>query len=227
MKPMVSMLLQFVNIRVILYVEGVGMRKTKAATDETRQAILAAALRVFSRRGYAATRLDDIGQEAGVTRGAVYWHFKTKAELYTAIVSEAYAQLDTVLTTAWQNAPTFTESVRQVILSYFQHVQENSTFRAALEISLFKTEATEELAEGFHQKQVGIRESLAGLRQLIINGQQNGEFRLNLHPEWAALSCLSLLHGVVELWLVDVSAFSLTDAAPELAALFLQSIIVR
>ena len=203
------------------------MRKTKAATNETRQAIIAAALHVFSQRGYAATRLDDIGQEAGVTRGAVYWHFKTKAELYTVILSEAYAQLDAILTTAWQNAPTFTEGVRRVILSYFQHAQENSTFRAALEMSLFKTELTEELVEGLHQKQMGIRESIAGLRQLIISGQEAGEFRRTFNPEWVALSCLSLLHGTVELWLVDTSAFSLSDAAPDLAALFLQSITVH
>ena len=203
------------------------MRKTKAATDETRQAIVAAALHVFSQRGYTATRLDDIGQAAGVTRGAVYWHFKSKAELYTTIISEAYAQLDTVLTAAWQHVPTFTEGVQRLILAYFQHVQENSTFRAALEMSLFKTEITEELAEGFHQKQVGVRENLAGLRQLIVDGQEAGEFRRDLNPAWAALSCLSLLHGAVELWLVDTSAFSLGDAAPDLAALFLQSIIVR
>src|SRR5579859_6422523 len=178
------------------------MRKTKTATDETRQTILAAALRVFSQRGYTATRLDDIGQAAGMTRGAVYWHFKTKAELYTAIMSEAYAQLDTLLTAAWQNAPTCTESIRRLILAYFQHAQENSTFRAALEMSLFKTEVTEELAEGLRQKQLGVRESLAGLRQIIIQGQEAGEFRRDLHPEWAALSCLSLLHGALELWLV-------------------------
>ena len=203
------------------------MRKTKAATDETRQAIVAAALQVFSQRGYTATRLDDIGQAAGVTRGAVYWHFKSKAELYTAILSEAYAHLDTVLTTAWQQAPTFTEGLRRLILAYFQHIQENSTFRAALEISLFKTELTEELAEGRHQKQVGVNASLAGLRQLISSGREAGEFRRDLNPAWAALSCLSLLHGTVELWLVDDQAFALSDAAPALAELFLRSIVVR
>ncbi len=203
------------------------MRKTKAATDETRQTIVAAALQVFSQRGYTATRLDDIGQAAGVTRGAVYWHFKSKAELYNTILSEAYAQLDTALTTAWQQAPTSTEGLRRLILAYFQHVQENSTFRAALEISLFKTELTEELAEGRHQKQVGMNTSLAGLRQLIISGQEAGEFRRDLNPAWAALSCLSLLQGAIELWFVDDRAFSLSDAAPELAALFLQSIVVR
>jgi TetR/AcrR family acrAB operon transcriptional repressor len=208
-----------------MYLEGV-MRKTKAATDETRQAILAAALQVFSQRGYAATRLDDVGLAAGVTRGAVYWHFKTKAELYTVIVSEAYAQLDAVLTAAWQNASTFTERVRRLIEGYFQYAQENVAFRAVLEISLFKTEVTEELAEGLRQKKAGVRASLAGLSQLISGGQMAGEFRRDLNPERAALSCLSLLYGTVELWLVDDTAFSLGEAASDLAALFLQSILV-
>ncbi len=57
------------------------MRKTKEEAAETRQALLRAALAVFSRQGYAATRLEDVAHEAGVTRGAIYWHFKSKADL--------------------------------------------------------------------------------------------------------------------------------------------------
>lgn len=57
-------------------------RKTKKQAQETRQQILDTALRVFSEHGVSATSLSDIATAAGVTRGAIYWHFKNKAEIF-------------------------------------------------------------------------------------------------------------------------------------------------
>ena len=51
------------------------MRRTKEEAEQTRRALLDAGLRVFSRQGYAAIKLEDIAREAAVTRGAIYWHF--------------------------------------------------------------------------------------------------------------------------------------------------------
>jgi AcrR family transcriptional regulator len=61
------------------------MRKTKEEAEITRQNLLKAALVVFSRRGYNATRLEDIADEAGVTRGALYHHFGDKESLFLAV----------------------------------------------------------------------------------------------------------------------------------------------
>ena len=51
------------------------MKKTKEEAEITKESILQAALEVFSKNGYAASRMIDIAKEAGVTRGAIYWHF--------------------------------------------------------------------------------------------------------------------------------------------------------
>ena len=50
-------------------------RKTKNEAQETRKTILYAAMQVLLTRGIARTQLADIAREAGVTRGAIYWHF--------------------------------------------------------------------------------------------------------------------------------------------------------
>ena len=68
------------------------MRRTKEDAALTRETVLDAALAVFSRQGYAATTLDHIAQEAGVTRGAIYWHFGGKAELYNTLLEERFAR---------------------------------------------------------------------------------------------------------------------------------------
>jgi len=69
------------------------MRRTKADAAKTRENLLNAGLRVFRQKGYSATRLEDIAQEAGLTRGAIYWHFGNKLELYRALVEECTAKI--------------------------------------------------------------------------------------------------------------------------------------
>ena len=63
-------------------------RRTREEAEETRSAILEAALDLFSERGYCATSFGDIADRIGMTRGAVYWHFREKAELLAALVNE-------------------------------------------------------------------------------------------------------------------------------------------
>ena len=66
-------------------------RRTRAAREEGREgreALLAAALRVFARRGYRHAGVDEIAAEAGYSKGAIYWHFSGKAELLMALVEE-------------------------------------------------------------------------------------------------------------------------------------------
>src|SRR5437879_13426983 len=62
-----------------------GILSETPAPDE-QQAILEAALRVYARAGVSAATLDDIAAEAGVTRGALLWHFHTKDDLLMAII---------------------------------------------------------------------------------------------------------------------------------------------
>ena len=61
------------------------VRKTKEDTEQTYTALLDAAERVFKDKGVAAATLNDIAGAAGMTRGAIYWHFKDKEELFDAL----------------------------------------------------------------------------------------------------------------------------------------------
>ena len=63
-------------------------RKTKIDTEQTRTQIIAAARKVFAERGVSRTTFAQIAAEAGVTRGAIYWHFKNKPELFFAVMEQ-------------------------------------------------------------------------------------------------------------------------------------------
>ena len=73
------------------------MRRTKEEAEATRAKLLKTALSVFSAKGYAATTLDDVAKAAKVTRGAIYWHFKSKADLYNTLIQELSARGATVV----------------------------------------------------------------------------------------------------------------------------------
>ncbi len=68
-------------------------RKTKLQALETRQQILNAAIWEFSARGVASTSLTDIANAAGVSRGAIYWHFKNKVELFNGVWEQCESQI--------------------------------------------------------------------------------------------------------------------------------------
>ena len=70
------------------------VRRTKQEALETREKLLDAAETLFQREGVSRTSLQQIAQEAGVTRGAVYWHFKDKAELFDAMMRRATMPLE-------------------------------------------------------------------------------------------------------------------------------------
>lgn len=63
-------------------------RKCKEDAEKTRQAVLEAALDVFSEKGYAKATFDEIAARAGFTKGAVYWYFRNKADLVSALIVE-------------------------------------------------------------------------------------------------------------------------------------------
>ena len=79
-------------------------RKTKEEARETRNRILDAAEQVFQRQGVSRTSLADIAGEARVTRGAIYWHFKNKADLYDAMIKRvlAPATILSILSAIWR-----------------------------------------------------------------------------------------------------------------------------
>jgi len=69
---------------------GPGQRLRRAAR---REQILAAATRAFARGGFAATNLDDVAAEAGISRVILYRHFESKTDLYRAVLERAVARL--------------------------------------------------------------------------------------------------------------------------------------
>ena len=67
-------------------------RRTKAEAEQTRQKILKAALDVFVEKGYERATFEDVAARIGLSKGAIYWHFKNKSDLFTEVVADMTAK---------------------------------------------------------------------------------------------------------------------------------------
>ena len=69
------------------------MRRTKSEAEQTRNSTLDAALTLFDEQGYTQTTLSSVARQAGVTRGAIYWHFENKDEILIALAQAQFHDL--------------------------------------------------------------------------------------------------------------------------------------
>ncbi len=201
------------------------VRRTKEEAEGTRQALLKAALAVFSHQGYAATRLEDIAAEAGVTRGAIYHHFGSKPELYTEMVVEYSKPLMQIVEDALAASGTTTEFLRRIFIDMCGAMEDDAELRAIQEISTTKTEMTPELAEGIYTKLNSIEQQVSSLTEGIAEAIAQGEFRAEHDPEDVARAYFSYLNGYMLLWLLDQSAFSIKARAPQMIDIFLRGLL--
>ena len=128
------------------------MRRTKEEAAITREQLLKKALAVFSKKGYAATTLEDIAREAEVTRGAIYWHFGSKAELYNTLIREYSDRGSTIMQEAAAEGGTLLDILRRIFVQQLQAIEEDPALRALMELQLFKTGLVPELEEGRKQQ---------------------------------------------------------------------------
>lgn len=200
------------------------MRRTKEEAAVTRTRLLEAALQSFHTKGYAATTLDDVARQAGITRGAIQWHFGNKAELYNALIRESYQEAATAFKEIYSFKGTPLQKLRLTLIKWLSYTEEDTKFRTMLELTMLKTEVSPELAEGMQEKIQGNQTTISSFAALIRQGIEAGEVRPDVQPEVAATAALGLINGVTSLWLIDPAAFSLRDTAQETVDLFLRGI---
>ena len=208
------------------------MRRTKEEAEVTKQRLLKAALEVFSRKGYADTRLEDIAAEAGVTRGAIYHHFGNnsnqfngKAELYNTLITEAYARINPLMQEAISGGSNTLDTLKRLMVMTLEFTATDPEFRAISELTLFKTAIVPELEEGMQRKIQGTHVLVNYIESLVETGIKAHEIRETVIARDVALALIGLQNGLLALWLLDTSLFSLKDRAEALADLFLGGIV--
>lgn len=200
------------------------MRRTKEEAAATRAALLKAALNLFSSKGYAATSIDDISQAAKLTRGALYHHFQSKADLYNTLVEEVSARGANIVQESVAEGGTFTEILKRIFIRQLTYIEENKEARAVMELALFKTGAHPELQAGRERQIQGGKAMIDGIAQAMQVGLSSGELRNDISPKEMALSFLAFQNGVIQLWLASPKSFSLKGSAETFADVLIQGL---
>jgi AcrR family transcriptional regulator len=92
------------------------MRKTQHDTEISIERILLAAEEVFCQRGFAAARMDDIAGKAGMTKGAIFWHFESKAGLLKALCKRAVNRLREIFNEEFSTSAPIMDKCRKILV---------------------------------------------------------------------------------------------------------------
>ena len=208
------------------------MRRTKEEAGRTRKAILNASLKVFSTKGYARSRLEDVAKEAGVTRGAIYWHFDNKANLYSSAVIESVSGYRERLTDILQSDLSPLTKIRTLMKEWLITLEEDEAYRTLVEMTLTKTEFDEQVLEGVKDWFGFVDRVQQAIVDLVREGIDAGEIDSRADPELAALALISYLNGIEETWFIQSmsngeSRFSPARMADDFVEFILRGITKR
>jgi TetR/AcrR family transcriptional regulator, acrAB operon repressor len=185
-------------------------RRTKAEAEATRSRILDAAEQVFHAQGVAGTSLQQIAQVAGVTRGAIYWHFKDKADVFDAMFERVRLPIElgqARLRGDETSSPL--QEVRLRMLDILSRVAQDAQLQRVLDIATCKIEYVGELAP-VRLRRLKARQSYQlELTQTLRRGQRQGEVVAQPAAAQLAIGVHALLDGLVQNWLLDPAAFDL------------------
>ncbi|WP_369310263.1 multidrug efflux transporter transcriptional repressor AcrR [Providencia rettgeri] len=187
-------------------------RKTKQQAEKTRQEIIEAAIKTFSERGVSATSLADIAQAAGVTRGAIYWHFKNKVDLFYQACEfgdNQIIQAEEYYRSKYTNDPL--SILRELLVFILTDFIDNPKNRALIEIVFSKCELVGEMAELVEFKRTNYAASQCRIVDILQTCIDAGQLPPDLNVECAAIMIRSLVSGLLENWLLQSDDFNINQ----------------
>lgn len=201
------------------------MRRTKEEAEITKQNLLKAALEVFSRKGYAATRVEDIAKQANVTTGAIYHHFGGKSDLYIALIEVYSARANQIFQQIIDEGGSPAAVLRRLLVRLFEYAEEDKEYIAVVKLFLNTNDASSELVIINQQVLESRRALVQFFTGLIQTGLDDGEFHPWVSPENTALALLGFINGMGLIWLQDPESFSIKERAEDLVDSFLSGIV--
>jgi len=183
------------------------VRKTKEDAELTRQRILDAARSVFLKRGVSKSTLEHIASEANVTRGAVYWHFENKTEIFHAIREQVFLPLidsiDDTLSPAIKNIENPLNQIEASLSNTINQLNDNQQMREIYEIMMIKCEYVDEFATVLHQMMNNCTCIVEKLEAAYMRAKEQDMLSTKLSPRALALDTHLFFGGLLHMWVKD------------------------
>jgi TetR/AcrR family acrAB operon transcriptional repressor len=198
------------------------VRKTKEDAQATRNRILDAAVELFGSQGVSRTSLNDIARHAGMTRGAIYWHFENKVDLFSAMIRRIVCPL---LMKSEESAQLVERDplgfLRASAEDFLSKLVCDASFRQVFEIFWHKCEYVGDMALLRHQHLDEGETHIDIIERAFCLAQEKNQIDTRLTPRQATIGLVSLMDGLVFNWTKNPQLFSLeTYGLPILETFF-------
>ena len=191
------------------------VRRTKQEAQATRSRILDTAELVFEQRGVSGTSLHEIAKAAGLTRGAIYWHFKDKAHLFNAMMERATMPLEEGGVCGFGVADQTLEEMRRGLRELLKRIVADPQMRRVFEIATHKVEYVGELL-AVRERHLRVRnECLVDMDRALEAAIRRGELGRRMPARAAAIGLHALLDGLIRNWTLDPSGFDLVKVGSQ------------
>jgi len=197
--------------------------KRKGAGPDKRTRILKAAVKVFAKNGFYATRVSEIAKAAGVADGTIYLYFKNKDDVLITIFEEGISQLLTILREVSESNEPFEERIRRIIELQLGLLEEQRDLAEVITVNLRQSSRLlKQYAAPLFMQYIDV---IAGV---VRQGQEQGAFRAELNPRIVARSLFGALDAILLTWaLGEGDSAALRKAAAHCASLFLEGLRKR
>ncbi len=204
------------------------IKRTKAKAEETKKLIFISALKIFGEKGYSKTSLEDIAGGAGVSRGAIYWNFENKQELYTKLLKEYfYNNIYEALLSSITHGEDPLQELIEYMYNYLYIIIKDKDVRNFLEIIRYKTEVKTELSIVLEVQQEMDILIKTEITRLVERGVAGGKIRSDVDESVIVMAILSFLNGIEDTWLMNNEIYPLRQKYKQLIDFFISSIIKR
>lgn len=198
------------------------VRKTKEESLVTRERLLDAAETLFRERGVTRTSLADVATGAGMTRGAVYWHFKDKADLFRAMCDRATLPLESNFERA--EADSHTDplgTLRELSIAALTSLATDARAQNVFEIIFHKSELVDELAGLATTHRQERCACLGQIEEVMRRAAAAGQLPEDIDAALATQGLHAVMVGLMHEWVLDPTAYDLATAAPALVDMFI------
>jgi TetR/AcrR family acrAB operon transcriptional repressor len=172
---------------------------------ETRQQIIEAAGKVFHRHGVNGSSLEMLAQEAGLTRGAIYWHFKDKVEIFLAVRESALLpvaeEIESIFTSRYFADPL--DCIDAALRRFFEILDGCPNVRMVLETIICRCEQVAEFADVRSDFEWSATDFLARLEGVYCEAAALGTLRPGLQPSCIARDTWAFFCGLVNRFLLS------------------------
>ncbi|MEW7311498.1 acrEF/envCD operon transcriptional regulator [Buttiauxella gaviniae] len=190
-------------------------RKTKADALKTRQHLIDVAITLFAKKGVSTTTLADIADAAGMTRGAIYWHFDSKISLFNEI---------------WNIQPCISQEIRRKLKPKFQDddlqllrevtietLKVISTDRRQHELLQILYHSCEFTGEMYSEREIRERYwfNRERVKKILRNCISKGQIPVNTNIELTITLIQGYFSGIIKNWLMQPENLNLYEQAPD------------